>query len=53
MAAAKPFNLNEWLTSNRHLLKPPVANKNLYLESEDYIVMLVAGPNARKRLPLQ
>lgn len=48
MAAAKPFNLNEWLTSNRHLLKPPVANKNLYLESEDYIVMLVAGPNARK-----
>jgi 3-hydroxyanthranilate 3,4-dioxygenase len=48
MAAAKPFNLNEWLSSNRHLLKPPVANKNLYLESEDYIVMLVAGPNARK-----
>lgn len=48
MATAKPFNLNEWLRSNRHLLKPPVANKNLYLESEDYIVMLVAGPNARK-----
>lgn len=48
MATAKPFNLNEWLTSNKHLLKPPVANKNLYLESEDYIVMLVAGPNARK-----
>lgn len=48
MATAKPFNLNEWLTSNKHLLKPPVANKNLYIESEDYIVMLVAGPNARK-----
>ena len=48
MATAKPFNLNEWLSSNKHLLKPPVANKSLYIESEDYIVMLVAGPNARK-----
>ena len=48
MATAKPFNLNEWLTSNKHLLTPPVANKNLYIESEDYIVMVVAGPNARK-----
>ncbi|GEM54668.1 3-hydroxyanthranilate 3,4-dioxygenase [Flavobacterium branchiophilum NBRC 15030 = ATCC 35035] len=45
---AKPFNLNQWLTDHRHLLKPPVGNKNLYIESEDYIVMVVAGPNARK-----
>lgn len=48
MAIAKPFNLNKWLDENRHLLKPPVGNKNLYLDSEDYIVMVVAGPNARK-----
>ena len=27
---------------------PPVGNKNLYHESDDYIVMVVAGPNARK-----
>ena len=48
MAIAKPFNLNKWIEDNRDLLKPPVANKNLYVVSEDYIVMSVAGPNARK-----
>lgn len=48
MAIMKPFNLNQWIAENRHLLKPPVANKNLYTESGDYIVMIVAGPNARK-----
>ena len=48
MAIAKPFNLNKWIEDNRDFLKPPVANKNLYVVSEDYIVMIVAGPNARK-----
>lgn len=48
MAIAKPFNLSKWIDENRHLLKPPVGNKNIYVDSEDYIVMIVAGPNARK-----
>jgi 3-hydroxyanthranilate 3,4-dioxygenase len=48
MATLKPFNLNQWIDENRHLLKPPVGNKNIYVDSEDYIVMIVAGPNARK-----
>ena len=48
MAIAKPFNLTKWIDENRHLLKPPVGNKNLYVDSGDYIVMVVAGPNARK-----
>lgn len=48
MELRKPFNLNAWIAENRHLLKPPVANKNLYPEGSDYIVMVVGGPNARK-----
>jgi 3-hydroxyanthranilate 3,4-dioxygenase len=48
MAIKKPFNLLRWVDENRELLKPPVGNKNLYKEAEDYIVMIVAGPNARK-----
>ena len=48
MSITKPFNLNKWIAENRHLLVPPVANKNLYIDSGDYIVMIVAGPNARK-----
>ena len=48
MAIAKPFNLNKWVGDNREHLKPPVGNKNLYKDADDYIVMIVAGPNARK-----
>ena len=48
MAIKAPFNLFQWIEDNRDLLKPPVGNKNLYVESGDYIVMMVGGPNARK-----
>lgn len=48
MAIRRPFNLKQWIDNNRNLLKPPVGNKNLYADAGDYIVMVVAGPNARK-----
>ena len=48
MPVNEPFNLNKWIEQNRDTLKPPVGNRNLYKESGDYIVMVVAGPNARK-----
>jgi 3-hydroxyanthranilate 3,4-dioxygenase len=43
-----PFNLQQWINDNRDLLKPPVSNKNLYVNAGDFIVMIVGGPNARK-----
>ncbi len=48
MSITKPFNLQQWIDENRDTLKPPVANKNLYKDAGDYIVMVVGGPNARK-----
>ncbi len=43
-----PFNLQQWINDNRDLLKPPIGNKNLYIQAGDFIVMVVGGPNARK-----
>lgn len=48
MDLKKPFNFKEWIDDNRHLLKPPVGNQQVYKGNEDYIVMVVGGPNSRK-----
>ena len=48
MTIIPPFNLFDWIKNNRDLLKPPVGNKNLYVDAGDYIVMIVGWPNARK-----
>lgn len=48
MAIRRPFNFNAWIDEHRHLLKPPVGNKVVYVENDDFIVMVVGGPNSRK-----
>ena len=48
MSIKRPFNIKAWIDENRHLLKPPVANQAVYKGNEDFIVMVVGGPNKRK-----
>jgi 3-hydroxyanthranilate 3,4-dioxygenase len=48
MPIAQPFNLYQWIEDNRALLQPPVGNHQLYKGNDDYIVMVVGGPNGRK-----
>jgi 3-hydroxyanthranilate 3,4-dioxygenase len=48
MAVAAPFNFKKWIDENRHLLKPPVGNQQVFHGNKDFIVMVVGGPNARK-----
>ncbi|MBI2380678.1 MAG: 3-hydroxyanthranilate 3,4-dioxygenase [Gammaproteobacteria bacterium] len=43
----KALNLQQWIDEHRHLLKPPVCNKKVF-EQDDFIVMVVGGPNSRK-----
>ena len=42
MEIKKPFNLQNWINNNRHLLKPPVGNKNLYVDSGFHVIGMKA-----------
>ena len=47
MSAIQAFNLKRWIDANRHLLKPPVGNKQVFKDAE-FIIMAIGGPNSRK-----
>lgn len=42
-----PLNLVKWIKANARHLKPPVSNKQLYVDSPDVIVFVSGGPNTR------
>ena len=41
-----PINLHKWIDENRHLLKPPVGNQQVWLDRE-LMITIVGGPNVR------
>jgi len=43
---SEPFNFQRWIDENRHLLQPPVGNKQVWQDT-DFIVTVVGGPNLR------
>ena len=46
MESLTAFNFKQWIDDHRHLLKPPVCNQQVF-EENDFIVMVVGGPNSR------
>jgi 3-hydroxyanthranilate 3,4-dioxygenase len=47
MRTLQAFNFRKWIDDHRDQLKPPVANKLVFRDSE-FIIMVVGGPNSRK-----
>lgn len=41
-----PINFRKWIEENRHLLEPPVGNRQIW-ENREFMVTVVGGPNAR------
>lgn len=46
MAIPGAFNFMQWIEDNKESLKPPVNNKAMIV-NEDFIIMIVGGPNER------
>ncbi|MEU4323771.1 3-hydroxyanthranilate 3,4-dioxygenase [Nonomuraea dietziae] len=42
-----PIDFTKWIDEHSHLLKPPVGNKVVFEQADDFIVMVVGGPNQR------
>lgn len=46
MNSLTAFNLQQWIDDHRDQLRPPVCNQQVF-EEDDFIVMIVGGPNSR------
>jgi 3-hydroxyanthranilate 3,4-dioxygenase len=46
MSYTSPLNFKQWIEDNRHLLKPPVGNQQIWADT-DFMVTVVGGPNER------
>ncbi len=46
MSIKPAFNLNAWIAEHRAVLVPPVSNRQVF-PAGDFVIMVVAGPNAR------
>lgn len=46
MQSLTAFNFRRWIEEHRDRLKPPVCNQQVFQE-DDFIVMVVGGPNSR------
>lgn len=46
MQSLQAFNFRQWIDEHRHLLRPPVCNQQVF-DEDDFIVMVVGGPNSR------
>lgn len=46
MRSLTAFNLQKWIEKHRRQLQPPVCNRQIF-EENDFIVMIVGGPNSR------
>ncbi|WP_431933932.1 3-hydroxyanthranilate 3,4-dioxygenase [Nonomuraea jabiensis] len=47
MTVPSVVNFQAWIDENRHLLKPPVNNKQVWMPMGDFIVQVIGGPNQR------
>lgn len=41
------INLKQWIDEHRHLLKPPVGNRQVWDDEAGFFVNIIGGPNAR------
>lgn len=46
MSYTSPLNFRHWIDEHRHLLKPPVGNRQIWADT-DFMVTVVGGPNER------